>query len=483
MEATLWTWCPFPGTHTGELVTTKPAGLAEVLAWAGWTPRRLGREINSWLLRHHRQSERIHPTAPYAWVRKGSCPYDPYPSITAAVLSEHLGRGITIAGLWPHRSGPVSTISGATQDLENARTASDVLGLLGELAADSGGPRAHVYATSGPELLAAVADVLALPPGPDCRRPLPEQPSIPQAEVIAGHVARLRRIDDRHGGGPLSLRYVTGELRNVLSVVGPPAPAHEIDATLMSVVADLAQLLGWMHFDALSHGLAERYLLLAANLARQLRHHGRAANSIGMLVYITAHTDRPAESARIAEALRGVRDVPLWVQARVVGRTATAHAANGDLAGFRAAAEQARELIAEAGADRPPYLDYFNADQLSNELAQGLVWLADRLGRYRRRLLTEAVELLAPLHTWGTPTRYPRSFLLHGCYLAQAQLRLDDLPAAVDTTRRVLTLLPDVQSARCLSQLRQVRTALARRQRSMVVAEFMPELDQALSLT
>jgi len=40
-----------------------------------------------------------------------------------------------------------------------------------------------------------------------------------QAELIASHVAALRRLDDRYGGGALSLRYVSAELRSVIDLV------------------------------------------------------------------------------------------------------------------------------------------------------------------------------------------------------------------------------------------------------------------------
>ena len=40
-----------------------------------------------------------------------------------------------------------------------------------------------------------------------------------QVDLISSHVAALRRLDDKHGGGALSLRYVTAELRSVADLV------------------------------------------------------------------------------------------------------------------------------------------------------------------------------------------------------------------------------------------------------------------------
>src|SRR5262245_39758097 len=81
----------------------EPTALAEVLQRAQMNPRQLAGAINAWLERRGRSSRRIDPTAPYSWVRHGYRPYNPIPSIAAAVLSEHLGHPVTVDQLWPNR--------------------------------------------------------------------------------------------------------------------------------------------------------------------------------------------------------------------------------------------------------------------------------------------------------------------------------------------------------------------------------------------
>jgi hypothetical protein len=81
----------------------------------------------------------------------------------------------------------------------------------------------------------------------------------------------------------------------------------------------------------------------------------------------------------------------------------------------------------------------------------------------------------------GVAPLYARSGLLHLTFLARAQLLNGDLPQAVERMRAGLGLLPLVQSPRGRNYLRVLRPALARRARSSLVREFLPEFDEALS--
>ncbi|WP_051752790.1 hypothetical protein [Streptosporangium amethystogenes] len=264
--------------------------------------------------------------------------------------------------------------------------------------------------------------------------------------------ASLRKLDDQHGGGALSLRYITSELRNVLDLVQcadyEPAVGHQ----LLTIVADLAQLVGWVHFDAQRPGAAERYLLLSERIARGLGELGRAANAIGMLAYISAFT----------------------------GRVATAAASAGDLSTFRQAAEKARQLLDSAEV-APTYLYYLEPDQLTAETGQALVVLGEQMTVYRKPLLNEAIGLLSPISAVGARPDYPRSALLHGTFLTHAHLLRGDMEAAVDAGRAALTRLDEVQSVRALTYLRRLRPAFAHRSRSPKVAAFLPHLDTALA--
>jgi len=108
----------------------------------------------------------------------------------------------------------------------------------------------------------------------------------------------------------------------------------------------------------------------------------------------------------------------------------------------------------------------------------------------RKRLLGEAIDTLsgavgslASVVTDPQAAAYPRSALLHTTFLARAHLLHGDLREAVDAMRTAVGLLSQVQSPRGRTYLRSLRPALARRARSNVVVEFLPQLDEALSRT
>ncbi|WP_143219741.1 hypothetical protein [Actinomadura sp. CNU-125] len=174
-------------------------------------PRQLATEINRWLDGRNLSGKRIDVTAPYSWVRHGYKPYAPIPSVAAAVLSEKLGSPITVDELWPaHRTTAPSSLT-AANELGSFETMDAPLAALDELAASSAGSNTDVTPANGADLAAAVHQGLHTTlrwttPGTLHR----EHVLQPQVDVIAAHVTALRKLDDRHGGGALSLRYITG---------------------------------------------------------------------------------------------------------------------------------------------------------------------------------------------------------------------------------------------------------------------------------
>ncbi len=262
---------------------------------------------------------------------------------------------VSVDELWPdHRTTDPGSLA-AIDGLGGFKTVDDPLAALDELAALSAGSNTNVTSATGVALTAAVhqglqATLRWTTPGASHR----EQVLQPQVDVIAGHVTALRKLDDRHGGGALSLRYITGQLRTVLDLVRSADYEPSIGRQLLTILADLAQLVGWVHFDAGRQGAAERYLLLSEWVARGLGEHGRAANAIGMLSYVSAFSGHGAEAVNIsAAAEQACPKVPV-LQARVLGRKATAYAAAGDLSGFRAASETARSLLDRHRPDDAP---------------------------------------------------------------------------------------------------------------------------------
>ncbi len=241
-------------------------------------------------------------------------------------------------------------------------------------------------------------------------------------------------------------------------------------------------MLGWLRFDGGEYGASQRYLLLSIRVARHANDDGRSANSIGMLSYVSAFAGHGSVAIEIADAAaRHCHNEPA-LQARILGRVATAHAASGNLAGFQSASDRARELLdTPYSGDTPPYLYYLEPDQLIAEAGQGLVTLATQAPVYRNRLLKDAIAQLTPISTASSRPEYPRAALLHSCFLIDAHIGRGDLEGAVAATREAMPRLEQVQSARCLAHLRRIERTFAKRSRATVVADFLPELREALA--
>jgi len=464
--------------------------LAELLRLADWGPRQLVAAINSQLSSQGRDRLRLDPTAGYPWVRRGFRPRAPIPDVAAAVLTERLGYLVTPAQLWPGRQDHSEGAYAATSGLDRIRDVDDLVGQLSHLGVVAATPQSPIVEASGADLAATVLDQLRAA-AIEARNRAGHDYVLPeQVDLIASHVAALRRLDDKHGGGALSLRYVSAELRSVVDLVQYASYGKDTGRRLLTLVADLSQLLGWLSFDSSRYGAAERYLLLSLGVCRALGARDRAANAIGMLSYVSAFAGHGPQAVRLAEAAISEcgRGDPI-LRARLLGREATAAAADGDLARFRRRSQEAATLLQERAAyDAPSFLYYLTPGQLAAEAGQALVVLAEQTTANRNRLLAEAAgmlngavtDLAAPGLTAGAPV-YPRSALLHTTFLARACLLRGDLEEAVSATRTGLGLLAHVQSPRGRAYLRSLRPALARRSRSPLIRDFLDEFDAASS--
>lgn len=242
--------------------------LSAYLQRAGWGPRELARMVNTRLKRMIDPRRQIPQTAPYQWLKHGYCPYPPVPEVVAEVLSERLGQPITAEMLWPNRAPAASIPLSAGDGLAGPWAPHGVVRRLDELTHASHIERCRIRPAAGLGLVTLTLDGLRIPCIPlqaalDGERVLP-----PMMDLVDEHIAALRRLDDRQGGGTLSVRYVTGELQTVLDLIKGTGYSRDIGIRLHSAAADLAQLAGWMHFDAGMLGTAQRYLLLGLRLAK-----------------------------------------------------------------------------------------------------------------------------------------------------------------------------------------------------------------------
>jgi hypothetical protein len=101
---------------------------------------------------------------------------------------------------------------------------------------------------------------------------------------------------------------------------------------------------------------------------------------IGMLSYVSAFAGHGPQAVRLAEAAHRECGKPDPVlRARLLGREATAAAADGDLGRFRSQSEKAAVLLDRYDmAQDPSFLYYLTPAQLAAERGLGLVVLPSR---------------------------------------------------------------------------------------------------------
>ncbi|MFJ8978727.1 hypothetical protein [Streptomyces sp. NPDC102282] len=457
--------------------------LAAALRAARWTPRDLVRALNPRLEATGQPT--LHLTAGRAWLNGTRPRSATVRRLTATVLTEATGTPSTAADLWGEpAAGGATPEKTATDDLVGRRSVADVLATATAWAATDPREQAILHPAGDSQLLSAVWDATRQSP---LRTALPgTQEQVPPefVDVLEGHLGRLRRLDDTAGGGALPQRYVRFELAGVLDVVRSSSYTTDVGTRLLATASGMAQLSGWMAFDADLHAAAQRYQLLAIRLARAAGDTTTVANVLGMLAYQHAATGKPAAALRYAEAAveHTARSSPL-ARARAWGRMATAHAAAGDISAFRDAADRCRNLLEHRRDDDPPSLYYFTPEQVSAEAGHALVELAATNPAHTRRLLAEATTLLSPLTNHGPTSGFPRSALLHGIHLAHAHLLARDPEATAATLLQLADRVPDVQSIRCRNLLRRIRRSAGARMRAPDGTRALTAVDRALSVS
>ncbi|KQV20883.1 MULTISPECIES: hypothetical protein [unclassified Kitasatospora] len=467
-----------PGPHTARTGERTNTVLTTALGQASWSPREFVRALN---LRLDAVGEpRLDLTAAHAWVR-GSVPRsDAVRRLAAAVLTAKAGTEYTPSSLWGSHCTSALPTKTVTDDLIGRRLLTDVLDTAA--AWNTSDPRDQATLRPASDLFTAAWDATRQPRPATGRESGIDHVLPPLMNLLERHLAELRRLDDATGGGALSQRYVRTALDGVLGLLRHSRYTPAVGTRLLRNASGLAQLAGWMAFDADLAAAGQRYQLLAIRLAQAGDDHDTVANVLGMLAYQHAASQNPAAALRFAEAAvtSAARSLPT-VRARALGRLATAHAAAGDLDAFRDATDRCHALLEHRRSDDPPALYYFTPDQVAAESGQALVDLAANNQGRARRLLAEANSLLSPLADHGSTSGYRRSALLHGIHLARANLLAHEPEATIHCLLRLTSHLPDVQSIRCRNLLGSLRRHAGTRIKSASGADALSQVDRALS--
>jgi tetratricopeptide (TPR) repeat protein len=428
--------------------------LAKMLSSLGWSPYDLARAVNQRL----DGRRRIHPTTPFTWRDYGVVPRGPMPSLVAGVLTEATGRVVTAQELWPQLPSAAGTYRPASDGFDAAPTSRNSVALLGADPAPGIPPGRRFFAVSGTALVElAAAWQRAVP------ELLPPRPSGAGAvthelvDYLAQDAAALRRLDDGHGGA-LVRQVASHQLGLTIELLSHSGYSAREGRALASVVAQLAQLTGWLHFDLGEHGPAQRGYLIALRTAGLAGDRPLEAMILSALATQQIWRHHPQDGAALLDLAAAVlpNSASPRVRAILAMRHARAHALTGNAQAATAALHHAEhDLDLSAGPPTPVWAYWLTPAVFAGETGRTLFALGQHASAIRQ--LEQAV---------GTLDEHAvRDRILYGLSLARARTAhlhgAGEVEQACHEATQVLPLMDRVGSARCRALLHDLLETLS----------------------
>ncbi|MEU7320317.1 transcriptional regulator [Streptomyces griseoviridis] len=266
---------------------------------------------------------------------------------------------------------------------------------------------------------------------------------MPEVDMVVDMTAKVSELDDQFGGRharPLAAAFLVNTVAGYLKADA----SDDVRKAMLSAASDLSYLTGYMAVDEGLHGLAQRYYVKALELAGAAGDHLTYCTTLrGMSVQAVdlGHGARAmdlADAAATASPAAGPR-----MRAFLAGQQAHAAAQLGNRAVALRHMREAEAAMDRAESRSKPFGSYDSAS-LNYHVAQVRFELGDVAGS------VEAMERSDQLR-FGV---YRRARVRHRATLAERQLRLGHLEAAVQTWRSALDEWPLVQSGRADERMR-----------------------------
>jgi hypothetical protein len=399
----------------------------------------------------------------------GEQPREPVPELIADVLAGLVQRQLSIAdvGMTPSAMAAGTGLRLAGTWAECVTTATTLWSADAEqrrFLADSA-----IAVSASPAV--ALQWLVSPAPGPPSwsgRRQVGE----PELAAIQHVAASYRELDNRLGGG-----RVRGAVVGYLNTeVAPMLTDGRFDTNtgqqLAAAGAELAQLAGWMAYDAGLHGHAQRYLTLALSFAHHAGNDGLGAEVLAAKAHQAVYLARPGEAVDMARAAQATARraglATLLAECHVM--EAHGHAANNDARACGRALSGAETAFSKAvrGND-PAWLRYFDEAYLAARMAHCFRALGEpaHAERYARR----------SLHMDG---RFVRGKAFNLALLATALADQDDVEQACAVGEQALGLTAGLRSARSVRYIKDLQHSLRRRAGTAAVRSFNARVAERL---
>jgi hypothetical protein len=361
------------------------------------------------------------------------------------------GVGLTLAGTWAECVTAATTLWSA--DAEQRRFLAD---------------SAMAVSASPAVALQWLVSPVPGPPSWSGRRQVGE----PELAAIQHVAASYRELDNRLGGGRVRGAVVGYLTTEVAPMLADGRYDTNTGRRLAAAGAELAQLAGWMAYDAGLHGHAQRYLTLALSFAHHAGHDGLGAEVLAAKAHQAVYLARPGEAVDLARAAQATARraglATLLAECHVM--EAHGHAANNDPRACGRALSGAESAFSKAVRDNDPaWLRYFDEAYLAARMAHCFRALGEpaHAERYARRSLR-------------MDGRFVRGKAFNLALLATALADQDDVEQACAVGEQALSLTAGLHSARSLRYIKDLQHALHRRAGTAAVRSFNARVAERL---
>ena len=272
-------------------------------------------------------------------------------------------------------------------------------------------------------------------------------------ESINSHIHEIVALDNRFGGADL-LRLSTRFFRNLRDQLGTGFYDPRLERDLHSAAGELAEVVGWLAYDAEAHDLCRRMNQESLYFTRLAGDKTVELLTLQNSSMHAAAEGRPREAFQIARSvLEGDYRLSPRIKALFLTRKARALAQSGDESALGLLPE-IRDLYLSGVSDSDPAWAWWIDDR---ELAWHEAMVHRDLG-----LASEAIAHFER-SVMATPADEIRSQYLHRAYLLQSQVDNNTWDAAERTAVQLIPLSREVASTRTTVILRSISDQLAKR--------------------
>jgi hypothetical protein len=288
---------------------------------------------------------------------------------------------------------------------------------------------------------------------------------------VRGYIAEIVDLDNRFGAGELvslSRRF----FRTLHDQLGAGTYDTRLERDLHAAAGELAEVVGWLAYDAEAHDLCRRMNQESLYFTRMAGDKTVELLTLQNSSMHAAAQGHPREALQIARSvLEGDYRLSSRVRALFLTRKARALAQCGDESSLGLLPE-IRTLFLDGVSDADPAWAWWVDER---ELAWHEAMVLRDLGHPGRAVEQFERSVMA------TPADEIRSQYLHRAYLLQAQVENGTWDAAEQTVKQLIPLSREVASPRTVVLLRAIPGQMARRAKApAALQEQVTRLDAAL---